>query len=100
MLFDLCVHHVGCKSFHGQVELVLPKVVGKVLHEVVGPAGVACTANPLVVLDCNQAILEDLRVEKGVKGVLADRQSIDLLRDDSTVLLLSQILYRKRMQLR
>lgn len=88
------VDHVRSESLHSQVELVLPKAAGGPTHPEVGPSGVQFAVKVLVVFDRYETLLKDVRVEKGVQGVTAHRQSIDLSWHNSAILLLGQVLYR------
>ena len=64
------VDKVGGKSFDGVVEFVLHGVVGDSSHEEVRPEGMV-SVNSLVVLNQGQAVLQVLRVQKGVECVPA-----------------------------
>ena len=60
------------------------------------PVRVLLAMQILEVLYHGQALLQNCRVEQGVKRVTAHGQSVDLPWNDSTVLLRGQVLYSNR----
>ena len=94
-VFVLCVLLVeeeASESLHSVVELISPKSLSHLLHEVVWPASIHLTMLIFVCFNVLKSLSESCGVEEWVQGVSGCAQHVHFPWNDSSVLFPSQVL--------